>query len=309
MKKFLQNLPVPICGLMLGLVAVGNLLKSVGLFILGQAFGIVGIIVLLLVMLKIIFAWDSVAAALKDNVVASVAPTFSMGWMVACTYFADFAVTKYFWLVGVAIHMLLAIYFTVKFLRPSVLKFDDIYPSWYIVYVGPGIIPITAGKFFPAVGQAFFYPVLIIYAMMLPIVIWRALFGGDIAEGKLPLMMVIAAPTSLCLTGFLNAFSHGSTTLIWVLVVVAQFLLLSMLIFMARFLSKLPFYPSYSAFTFPLVISATAFLGTVKRLNLGDVWQQLGYVEVLIATLTVTYVLVGYIKFLIQKNKHAVLSK
>lgn len=309
MQQFLTKLPVPICGLMLGLVALGNLLKSVGLLALGQAFGLVGLVFLMLVVLKIIFAWDSVVAALQDNVVASVAPTFSMGWMVACTYFADFAVTKYFWLVGVAIHLLLALYFTVKFLRPRVLKFDDIYPSWYIVYVGPGIIPITAGRFFPAVGQAFFYPVLIIYAIMLPIVLWRALFGSEIADGKLPLMMVIAAPTSLCLTGFLNAFPHGSTTLIGVLVVLAQFLLLSMLIFMARFLPKLAFYPSYSAFTFPLVISATAFLGTVKRLHLGNVWQQLGYVEVLIATLTVTYVLIGYVKFLIQQNKNVALNK
>jgi exfoliative toxin A/B len=66
---------------------------------------------------------------------------------------------------------------------------------------------------------------------------------------------------------------------------------------------KLKFYPSYSAFAFPLVISAIAmqsansFLG---NMNLEiPVLQYLGYFEELLAVVSVIYVLMHYTNFLL----------
>lgn len=303
--KFLQKLPIPISGLALGLVALGNLMKQEHWLVWGNFTGCLGIILLSLVLAKIIFAAKTVVTALKDPVVASVAPTFSMAWMVTATYLLQWGLPlnflKFFWLIGFVLHWGLLCYFTWAFVIKVKLSLNQVYPSWYIVYIGLGIIPITGNAFYPQLTHLLFYPILIAYLGMLPFVLYRAFFGSPLKKPQLPLNTIIAAPTSLCLTGYLKTFSGVNEVLMVSLLSLAQILYLGTLIFLVVRALRVPFYPSYSAFTFPLVISATALT------CVNDFWhlhypQMLFFdyiegIEVVLAGLMVFYVLFRYLHF------------
>ena len=59
---------------------------------------------------------------------------------------------------------------------------------------------------------------------------------------------------------------------------------------------KLPFYPSYSAFTFPFVISAVASTKILAITNNNPILSFVVLIEVGIATVLVAYVLLKYFK-------------
>lgn len=73
MRLFLKKLPLPICGLILGIVSLGNLFKAIGLTLIGNLWGIIGLGLILLVIAKIVIHFKHSFADLQDPVIASVA--------------------------------------------------------------------------------------------------------------------------------------------------------------------------------------------------------------------------------------------
>ena len=61
---------------------------------------------------------------------------------------------------------------------------------------------------------------------------------------------------------------------------------------------NLQFYPSFSAFTFPFVISALASDGMIKTVGSNTALSLISTFETLIAVVVVLYVLSEYLKFL-----------
>lgn len=306
MKKFLSMLPLPICGLILGLVSLGNLLKSIGFDVIGMIIGMIGITGMLLIVMKLIFLFKPTVLLLKDPIVGSVAPTFSMSLMVICTYLAAYpplaSLASYLWLTAIGIHVGLVAYFTYIHVIKTQITMTSIYPSWFILYVGFGIITVTGNMFYPAIGQFFFWVALCGYVLLLPVILRRILFTKHLPTATLPLLTIVAAPGSLCLTGYLKGFQHPNLGLVMVLLAVSQALYFFILLCLPTLL-KLPFFPSYGAFTFPLVISATAigtgnqFLTALEHPSRG--LSVLANMECGIALMMVGYVLIRYVAFLV----------
>lgn len=314
MSNFLKTIPVPICGLILGLVSLGNLLKDQHLVLLGNSIGAIGILLMVFILAKVFFLFKHTTQGLKDPIVASVSPTFTMALMVICTYFVQFqaiaGLVKYVWLLAVVVHFVLMGYFIYHHLAKPQVKIHDVYPSWFIVFVGIGVISVTAGKFYPSLGQVIFWVALVLYLALLPIVLKRVL-KVEMAEPTLPLITIIAAPGSLCLTGYMKSFTGQSMLLVVGLLILSQILYLGVLGRVIKLL-KLPFYPSYAAFTFPLVITATALTSVNGFLTAAGyhyvLLDALEIIECAGAFLMVLYVLIRYIGFLININRTVVVT-
>ena len=86
MKHFLKAVPIPMCGLILGLASLGNLMKAFNFVTVGNVMGIVAGAMMLLILARILFLPLHSLNDLKNPIVASVAPTFTMALMVLCTY-------------------------------------------------------------------------------------------------------------------------------------------------------------------------------------------------------------------------------
>lgn len=303
---FLKKIPIPICGLILGAVSLGNLLFSIGYQTVGNVYAAMGSFLMGLIMLKIIFAMKHTMQTLNDPIVASVSPTFTMAWMVICVFlnrlFPDQAWIHGVWLLAVLLHFVLMIYFVGTFVVPVKVELTHIYPSWFITFVGLGVIPNTSKAFFSELGTIVIWVALFFYLILLPIILKRVFILKKMHESTLPLITIIAAPGSLCLAGYLSVMEQTSDFVVVLLLLLSQLLYVGILSLLPKLL-KIKFYPSYAAFTFPLVISATAINSVANLFHEILPLKILASVEIVIATIVVTYVLIRYVRFLIRSSK------
>lgn len=304
MKESIKRIPTPIVGLILALAATGNLVESYGSKY-RNIFGLVSATILVLYLVKLIRYPKKVREELDNPVVASVFPTLSMALILLSTYIRPFLPILAFsiWIIGLILHVILILNFTIRYTLEINLK--QVFPSWFIPYVGIVIGAVTAPAFqMVGLGKFLFWFGIISYLILLPIILKRLIKEKDIPKPAQPTIAIFAAPLALCLAGYINSFTDKNMVIIWGLVILSQFTYLMVILQLPKLL-KLSFLPSYSAFTFPLVISAISIKLTNGFLvNNGQSVRILQYmvgVEEIIAVLIVLYVLLRYILFILKE--------
>ncbi len=312
--KLVKKIPLPITGLSLGLAALGNLVQitpkmanTLEFFNISASFSLklrfilhlISAIIFLALTVKILSDFSSFKNEMNNPVTASVFPTYSMNLMLLAAwlkpYIGVFAVIL--WYAAILLHVLLIIYFSVKFLCKHELK--TVLPSWFIVYVGIAVASVTAPLFDAVpIGQfCFYWGITWTIGLFIVVAIRYAKLGHG-PEPTKPLLVICAAPIALCLAGYRNSFPVKNQTVLWVLLISSQATFCFMFFQMLRLL-RLPFYPSFSAFTFPIVIS-----GLSAKLALHELFRKADFrvqawliaVETLVACLIVFYCLIKYIK-------------
>jgi exfoliative toxin A/B len=303
MKNIIRKIPIPISGLMLALAATGNLVLPYGK-VYRNIFGSMSAVVLLLLLLKMIIDSKSVLESLKNPVIASVFPAFFMGIMILATYLKplSFSISFAMWIIGLTLHCVFIIYFTQKY----ILSFDikKVFPSYFLVYVGIVVGSVTAPTYnLFKLGQYIFWFGFICYLCLLPIVIYRVVITKKIPEPAMPTITIFAAPASLCLTGYISSFQNKNIYLLSFLAILSLILVFLVILYLPKML-KLRFYPSYSAFTFPFVISAISIKQTnlflIKTNRAIPILKYVVKFEEVLAISLVIYVLVRYLQFLFQ---------
>lgn len=301
MKDMIKRIPVPIAGLMLALAATGNLVLSYG-NVYRNIFGCISAAILLLLLLKLIIDVKLVLESLKNPVTASVFPTLFMGIMILATYLKPIAPSISFviWMSSLILYCIYIIYFTKAYILNFNIK--KVFPSYFIVYVGIVVGSVTAPIYnLFELGQYIFWFGFIAYLCLLPIVIYRVFITKEIPEPSVPTITIFAAPASLCLTGYLNSFQNKNIILLNFLLILSLIIVLLVVLYLPKML-KLRFYPSYSSFTFPFVISAISIKQTnIFLIKTNRAVPMLKYVvkfQEAFAILIVTYVLIRYLQFL-----------
>jgi len=305
MRDVIKKVPIPLCGVMLGMAALGNLLQSYSEGIC-YVCGIVAAFLLILMLLKIIMFFPAVKEDMKNPIMASVAGTFSMALMLLSTYVKPFIgpAAYYIWLFAIALHVVLIIYFTIQFIFK--LQMPKVFASYYIVYVGIAVASITAPAYEKlGIGTAAFWFGFVSLIILLVLVTVRYVKYQDIPNPAKPLICIYAAPTSLCIAGYVQSVTPKSYGMLMGMFVVATILYVFALVKAIGYL-KLPFFPSYASFTFPFVISAIASKQTMACLaNMGrpiPVLQYVVLIETVIAVVFVVYTLIRFLQFLFVKK-------
>lgn len=309
MKKLLKAIPIPLAGVMLGLAALGNLLQSysegIRLF-----FGALAAIIWVLLVLKVIFCWKGVCTAMDDPVVASVSGTFPMATMLLSVYAKPFigAPAQIIWYLGIALHVALIVWFTVKFMLKPVMP--KVFASYFIVYVGIVVASLTAPAYemTATIGTWAFWFGFVCLLGLLVLVGYRYVKFPVKMDPPKPLFCIFAAPAALCLAGYIQSVAPKSPVMIFGMLALSTLLYIMVLVKLPGFL-KLPFFPSYAAFTFPFVITAIAAkqsMACLTKLGIAASWlSPVVLVETIIATVLVIYALVRYLMALSKSLKAA----
>jgi exfoliative toxin A/B len=304
--NIIKKVPIPICGVMLGTAALGNLLQS---YSEGVRYfcGIMAAIFLVLILLKLIMFPGMIKEDMNNPIMASVSGTFSMALMLFSVYLKPFIGQAAFviWIIAILLHIALIIYFTVKFILK--LEMPKVFASYYIVYVGIAVASITAPAYEQlGIGSAAFWFGLIALIVLLILVTIRYVKYPQLPDPAKPLICIYAAPMSLCLAGYVQSVTPKSFTFLMVMFAVATVLYLFSLVQLIGCL-KLQFFPSYAAFTFPFVISAIASKQTMAcAANMGNPLPWLQYIvliETIIAVVLVAYTYIRFVAFLFANNK------
>ncbi|MCL1090454.1 TDT family transporter [Shewanella profunda] len=299
------KLPSPMAGLALAIASLGWTWESVlpSLNGMGQLIGaIIASILLLLLAGKFLLHPNILTNELSHPVVASVIPTFTMALMVISKmlghYLPNAGLTL--WVVAIVIHVIFLGAFI--YYRAIDFKLEHMVPSWFV----PPIGIIVAAVSFPAEGYRWLVNAILVFGMlvylvMLPLMLYRLIFCQAVPDAAKPTIAILAAPASLLLAGYLTVCQQPSIALVALLVSIA--VLMTCIVYLAFFhLLKLPFSPSYAAFTFPMVIGATALFKTstwlmqYRHFEKLAMWiNYLADVELLVATVIVIYVVLRYL--------------
>ncbi|MFL0247279.1 TDT family transporter [Candidatus Clostridium stratigraminis] len=301
MKNVIKKVPIPLAGLMLAFATAGNLVQSYGA-VYRNIFGSIAALLLLLLLIKLVTYPMDIIEHLQNPIVASVSPTFAMGLMILSTYLKPYFPKAAFgmWVMGLILNIILIIYFTKKFIFN--FNIQRLFPSYFIVYVGIVAASVTAPAYNQnIIGQAVFWFGFALYLLLLPIVIYRVFVVKSIPEPAMPTIAIMAAPASLCLTGYLACFQAKDFSIVVFLGILSFIMFLGVLLYLPKLL-KLKFYPSFSSFTFPLAISAVAMKQTnAYLLKLHKTLYLLNYVvkfQEILTIVIVLYVLIKYLQFL-----------
>lgn len=299
MTSILKRIPYPLAGAMLAFAVVGNLVGN--LYGNGPKlfFGIISAIILVLLLAKLLILPGTLKVAVSKLPIASVMPTLPMGMMVLATYLKPIHGTAAFmlWFLGLLMNVLFIIYFVVKHLVPFDLK--KVFASYFVTFVGIVAASVTCGAFgMRTVGLVALYFGLAAYVVLLPTVIVRYNKLGEIPEPLQPLIVIFAAPANLLVVGIVSMGLTELSLLTLVLWLLGMIFTVFGWYQMYKF-RGLSFYPSYSAYTFPLAIGTVASFNVAKALSSYVVVpiaaKYLGYVQLGVTIIVLFYVLTQYI--------------
>ena len=255
LKSCFRSTPVPVAGLMLGLAGLGNLVQPYGNHFRYTS-GAIAFIVILLLLGRFIIDNNGFLNELDNPVVASVAPAFSMGIIILAGYLAPHIpeIARVIWYTGIILHGIFVLLFSAKYLLNFNIK--KVFPSYFIVYVGIVVASVTAPAFERLfLGQVIFWAGFIGYMVFLPIVTYRVIMVREIKKPALPTIAIFTAPAGLCLAGYMAAFPEKSSLMVGWLTFLTVVMISSVIIYLPKMLA-VGFCPSFSAFTFPFVITA-----------------------------------------------------
>ena len=296
--SIIEKLPLPVCGLILALFSLGNLTQNIHPY-LKYTFGFIGCVFLILIILKVILYHENIKDDFKNPVILSSCGTFSMALMISSTYIISFTPTFAYaiWIIGLSLHILLMIYFTYHFI---IRKFDIsmVYPSYWIVYVGITMGAITSHSHnIEEIGFIFFIIGFIAMLATLPLILYRYVRYPNIPDANKPLICIYTALFSILIVGYSNSAQYFSNSFIMILYALSCIFYIFSLYKLISY-RNLKFYPSFSAFTFPFVISALATKQITLKISTHPLLTNLLTIQTTIAVLLVFYVIFKYLNFL-----------
>ena len=295
--NFIKKLPIPISGLILAILSLGNLLQGYN-SIFKLICGIVGCTLILMLVLKLIFYPKYIKDDLSNPIILSNSGTFSMALMILSTYLNAFDATLAIcvWILGIALHISLIIFFTYRYILHD-FNINDVYPSYWIVFIGITMGAITAHVHgLSEIGFMFFLFGFLVMLTTLPLVIYRYLKYPNKVEANKPLICIFTALMSILIVGYTNSANVISYEFLIILYSIAFVFFLFAFSKVIEY-RKLKFYPSFSAFTFPFVITAIASKEVSQIFN-NWIFDIIIPIQTIIAIVLVIYVFYRYIEFL-----------
>ena len=257
------RVPAALGGLALAIVSIAG---SWGLFLPAQAalFKIVltpiSLALVTLVLLKYLFNPGLIHEDLQHHVVSSVMPTLAMTLMVIGGNIYEWMpeLGRSIWIFAVAAHIVLFIGFVVYRCRD--FHINNMVPSWFVPPIGIVVACVSGSAMgFPELTAWLFTFGVAVYGVMLPIMFYRLIFHDRLPEAANPTFGIMAAPASLTLAGYLTISADPNIFIVAALTPIAILMTTMVWVALVKLLRQ-PFAPGFAAFTFPMVISATALL-------------------------------------------------
>ena len=302
--NIIRNLPTPIAGLALGSAALGNLLQPYSSS-LQLLFNLLSLILIVLLTIKFVLGFDKLKKEMENPVVATVMATYPMSIMLLASFSKKYIglLSMPVWIIGIFLDFCVVCYAIYIFIIKK-RHISKIYPTWFITFVGPAVVTVTAINYnLETLGLIYFYFSYINYLVLLPFVLYRVYKYKHYKDGDYPTITVFSAPGGLLLASYMIGVTQKSNIILAILIPLTILLFIFVLI-QLPYLLKRKFYPSFSAFTFPLVICAISFQKTGVYYQLAEfsILNILIHLSELLAIIIVIYVWYGFIKNLSYSN-------
>ena len=296
----MKKLPLAFSGCLLGLAGAGNLILDT-FPLLSHVFSLSGLILWFYFLVSHLSHWQESKQELKKAPILSGMATFPMAGMILSTYLLrvlpmSLSITaQILWWFAFLLDVGLIIYFTINYVQAK--PRTSATPSWTVLYVGIAVASLT----YPVVGIVGIAYGAWIFGFILTLILYPLIYQ-DLKRNPLPLALlgqegIYCAPFSLLLAALVRI--GGPDLPSWILLV----MVLASQTFFFFVLSRLPrilkqgFQPSFSALTFPTIITATS-LKMAQGILQFPTLNLLVWIETIICLTILIYVLVEYVRYL-----------
>ncbi len=174
--------------------------------------------------------------------------------------------SKLFWLVGSALHLILTLHVITLWMHQSKFEVTHLNPAWFIPVVGNILVPIAGVEHAPLEISWFYFSIgITFWPVLLAIIFNRVVFHGSLPDRLMPTLFILIAPPAVAflsyvkLTGEVDAFAR-------ILYYAALFFTL-LLFAQLRWFTRLKFFLSWWAYSFPLAAITLATLAMFRHTN------------------------------------------
>ena len=295
MKVFFKKIPLALSSLVLALFSLSNQINHYAL--IAQGIWLLASIGFMLILGRLILGFEQIREDLHNPVIAS---AFASYFMAAFLFASRLPLAQIglsvTWVGLLGLYIAYIIFFSLRFMRP--LSLNQVFPSWFVIYVGPAISLVTVPASVPTSIKGLILGVTALATLALfPLVLWRM---RQIAIPHLyrPILAILAAPLALLITSSIKSNQRPATIILVGLFVFSQIFFFFALRLFARLVNK-GFIPLFAAFSFPLVNSVNAFKAATTSLKLVNLITHLIYLAELLPVLAIMiYLLYHFIKLL-----------
>jgi exfoliative toxin A/B len=311
-KEFIKKIPVPICGLSLGLASLGRFLSNTYADVyVFNVFMLLAFVIAGLFTVRIFTDHKGILNDISASAVFGVLPTYTMTLMLLSEYVkvniggiaGDIAFV--IWSSAIAASFVIMFFFVRQFVFGFTI--DKLVPSWVIVFVGYVVASVTSPAFgMQSLGNVLFWFGIAGCSIMLPLLIYR-IIRHKLPEPLVPNLAILAAPANLCIVGCLAAYGatpsnplpDAAGLALLLLAVIGVIMYAAVICYLPIMLNR-KFYPSFSGLTFPLVISAVSFQRLTEYFEMSSdgALNVILVITACISIAVVTYVFIRYLMFL-----------
>lgn len=275
----LKNFPISFFSVIMGLAGFSIVLqRTENLFDLSQTLSSIFVfaVVILFVLISIVYLLksflfkDEVIKELNHPVKINFFPTISISILLLSILFIPIHqyISQFLWIIGTSIHFIATLFILSVWFQKTKFEYNHFNPAWFIPIVGNIVIPLAGIEHFsPEISWFFFSIGLIFWIVLFTIFINRIIFHHPLPDKLLPTLFILIAPPAIAcisltkLIGEVNEFGK-------ILYYFALFLTI-LLIFQIKAFSKIHFYLSWWAYSFPIaaVTIATFIMYESMMLN------------------------------------------
>ena len=171
MKVFFKKIPLALSSLVLALFSLSNQINHYAL--IAQGIWFLASIGFMLILGRLILGFEKVREDLHNPVIAS---AFASYFMAAFLFASRLPLAQIglsvTWVGLLGLYIAYIIFFSLRFMRP--LSLNQVFPSWFVVYVGPAISLVTVPASVPTSIKGLILGITGLATLALfPLVLWR----------------------------------------------------------------------------------------------------------------------------------------
>ena len=215
---------------------------------------------------KLVLHPGEVAAEVQHPVKLAFVPTLSISLILLsiATLRAAPEVSFWLWSIGTVLHLMLTLYVLSSWTQHDKYEIQHLNPAWFIPVVGNILVPIAGVHHAaPIVSWFFFSTGLFFWPVLTAILFNRLIFHATLPVRMVPTLFIFIAPPAVGFISYLSLVGNVDAFAM-ILYCVGLFFTLLLATQIAYF-SKLPFFLSWWAYSFPLAAITIATLAMAEH--------------------------------------------
>ncbi|SKC04134.1 SLAC1 anion channel family protein [Alkalitalea saponilacus] len=209
-------------------------------------------------LLKRVMFPEEVMAEYRHPIRINFFPTISISLLLLSIAFEGYnkTVSAWLWWPGVALQTWFALNAISYWIQHN-YQIQHFNPAWFIPAVGNVLVPVSGIEHAPMIISYFYFSSgMFFWIVLFVIFLYRVVFHGQLAEKFIPTFFILIAPPAVGFISYMKFFPSWDGFSMFMLMMALFFVLL--LAKMGKSFTKLRFFMSWWAFTFPMTAITVA---------------------------------------------------